>query len=193
MEASAPALPQALIAGPLEAEVEDKTDELLGMLAVDLRRSEMVQRLMLAVGNELERIESFMYGFLRASFPQYASDEYNTLSIWEAQLGLPIKPPGLSETQRRQTLMGRLAARTADEGQDWIAAAQLVIGPGWTHMENFPGPDQLTIIIGYTEGSVQAERVETLLRDFTPAHLELIVTYGEGFIVGVSRVGEEAV
>lgn len=38
----------------------------------------------------------------------------------------------------------------------------------------------------------RAGRVEAVLRAITPAHLNLVVTYGEGFIVGESVVGEEA-
>lgn len=44
-----------------------------------------------------------------------------------------------------------------------------------------------------TTGADRAGRVESLLRAITPAHLNLVVTYGEGFIVGESIVGEEAI
>lgn len=39
--------------------------------------------------------------------------------------------------------------------------------------------------------SPQARDAERLARQITPAHLDLIFGYGVGFIVGVSRVGEE--
>lgn len=38
----------------------------------------------------------------------------------------------------------------------------------------------------------RAGRVEALLRAITPAHLNLVVTYDTGFLVGISIVGEEA-
>ena len=167
--------------------------DLLEMLAVDLRRSPSGQRLLQALANELDRIEGFMYAFLEASFPQNATDELNTLSIWEVQLGLPVAPEGLSEDQRRQSLLAKLAARHADEGQDWVAAATAIIGPGWSYQENYPAADQLTVLIPYPPGSPEAGRVETQLRAITPAHLDLIVTFGGGFLVGLSEVGEDAI
>ena len=163
------------------------------MLAVDLRRSSVVERLELALANELERIDDFLMELLHTSFPQNATDANGTLSIWEMTMGLPVQPEGMSEQDRRDALLARLVARNADEGQDWTNAATLIIGPDWSYRENYPGPDQLTVLIPFAPGTPEADRIEVMLRDITPAHLELIVTFSGGFIVGESEVGEDAI
>jgi hypothetical protein len=44
-----------------------------------------------------------------------------------------------------------------------------------------------------TTSSPQAYEAKRLARQITPAHIELIFAYGEGFILGISRLGEEPV
>lgn len=169
----------------------ERAEGLLANLDTGLRGSEQEQRLMQALANELERIEAFMIAFRIASFPHAATEEMGTLPVWEAQLGLPIRPAALTETQRRNVVIARWRARHADEGRDWVAAASDFIGPGWSHLENTPGPNQITVTVPGSPD--QLARVEQFLRPLTPAAEDLIVITGAGFIVGESHVGEEVI
>lgn len=169
----------------------ERAQALLDNLDSGLRSSEQEQRLMQACANELERIEAFMVAFRIASFPHAATDEMGTLPIWEAQLGLPIRPEGLTESVRRSAVVARWRARHAEEGQDWVAAGTEFIGPSWTHLENTPGANQITVTV--PGSSDQLARIEQFLRPLTPAAEDLIVVTGTGFIVGESAVGEEVI
>lgn len=168
-----------------------RAEALLDNLDARLRNSEQEQRIMQAFANELERIETYTSDLRAASFPHTCNDEMGTLPIWEAQLGIPIKPAGLTEEERRNAVLARWRARHAEEGKDWVAAASEFIGPGWTHQENTPAANQITVSVPTTPD--QLGRIELFLRPLTPAAEELILTTGAGFVVGESTVGEETI
>lgn len=166
--------------------------EMLDQLPVSLRKPEVARRLIRAKANELERIQTFLQDFRAAALPHNANDAMGTLPIWEAQLGIPVQPAGVTEVDRRTEVVARYRS-SSDSSSAWVATATELIGPGWTYRENYPEPYMITITLPGAAGTYQTGRIEEVLRDITPAHIDLVITYGVGFVVGVSIVGEEAV
>lgn len=207
---------------------------------------------------ELDRIEAYLNLVRQNSYVHTADDTYGLLAIWERQLGLPVKPEGVTVSDRQGDVLAAYRSRGAASGADWVAVADALIGSaGWEHVENYPNAYDLTVKlpfifatttltgshtlpmatitvasttgfpssgnlriagtqnVAYTgttgttftgasggtgtfpngtavqTGAGRAGRIEALLRSITPAHLNLVVTYGDGFIVGESIVGEE--
>ena len=66
------------------------------------------------------------------------------------------------------------------------------IAPSSSYEEDLILDYTIRVSIPYSSGGVKAGQTERLLRQLTPAHLDIIVSYDVGFIVGESNLGEEA-
>lgn len=145
-----------------------------------------------AVARELERFEAARASIERGFFPVFASNAYRMLGIWELIYGLPIEP-NASDAQRTAALLAKIQGRRSASGSDWVANVTAALGTSnWTHQEDFPSAGFLTVTIPFSTTSYSAGLARTFIQETAPAHLELIVNYDAGFIVGVSEVGEEA-
>lgn len=154
----------------------------------------IVARWLEALAFELDRVRALLVAIRSTTIPATADDTVGSLSRWEQAMRLPVAPAGVSIAQRRATLMGALRGRRVASGRQWTAAMDAVVGSGnWTPSEHTPGPNQLTIEIPYEPGSYSAAQVEQLARRRTPANQQIIMRYEAGFIVGIARVGLEAV
>lgn len=143
-----------------------------------------------AVAREYDRVEELLTALREGSLPTLADDAYRLLALWETIYGLPVEPEGVGLATRRANLLATIRSRRSSTGSDWVTAVNTAIGTSWTHDENTPGGYQLSIGIPFSAGSYDAGRVEELLAQITPAHLEIVMRYNEGFIVGVARVGD---
>lgn len=144
-----------------------------------------------AVARELTRIEEAGIRLRKKMLPHAADDEFSTLAMWEAMLGLPVNPDDQDVAQRQKNVVARFRARKVTSGKRWIElVTQALHSTNWSHQE---GPEAYTIrmSIPYAEGSWTAGQVETLLRNITPAHLALIVDYQQGFILNVSELSTD--
>lgn len=152
------------------------------------------ERFLIAVGNELERIEAFLDAFRFGYFPQNADDTYGLLGLWEASLGLPVMPPDATVLARRNQVMVALRKRKSGPSAKWMDNVTTALGSDqWTYAENTPDPYQLTITLPDAPGSYNVSLVRSLLRQITPAHLEMVTGYRTGFAVDVSTVDEESI
>ena len=77
-------------------------------------------------------------------------------------------------------------ALTADEISDLYQAATGALEDTFG-----PDPNTISITIPYAEDSFQSHEARRLLRDITPAHIELIFTTSDGFVLGHSELGDE--
>lgn len=144
-----------------------------------------------ALARELKRLEDFLRIMRTQWFPQNAADDYDQLAIREQQLGVPVKPHGATLEQRRNIVHAYEKARISGAGEDWIILLTIALGATvWSHKENAPGNYDLRITIPYAEGSFTTGQVEALADAITPAHLNLAMQFEQGFVVGVSRVGD---
>lgn len=153
-----------------------------------------------AFASEAQRIEETAAAIRDAVFPSQAADTpvlngsatVAILSMWEMLLDLPMNPAGVTTAERRSKVLARIQKRNSGAGSDWIAALTASLGTlSWTHTEG-PGSYQVTIRIPYGTGSFTAGQVLALARLITPAHIDVTVGYDEGFLVGISAVGVDA-
>lgn len=143
------------------------------------------------LAREIERIDEAAATIRREMFPQNATDKYKLLSLWEALMGMPVAPTGISEDVRRQFVLARFRGRNSGAGTDWIAAMRQALGDTvWTYQEG-PGSYQVTIYLAYSADSYNSVQVQNFARAITPAHIEIAVQYNQGFLVGISLVGED--
>lgn len=153
-----------------------------------------------AYANEAQRIEDTAAAIRDAMFPSQAADvpvlsgsaKASILSMWEMLLDLPVNPPGVTTVERRSKVLARVQRRNSGAGSDWIASLTQSLGTlSWSHQEG-PGNYQVTIHIPYGSGTFNAGQVLALARLITPAHIDITVGYSEGFLVGISMVGVDA-
>lgn len=150
-----------------------------------------MEALLNAMGLELQRVEDFLNAFMLKRYPQNADDQYGTLGIWEYRLGLPVEPPGIPIQSRRDLVLARIRSRNASSGADWVAAMNLAMGTNvWDYTEN-SSAYQVTIRIPYAVSGFQAVQVLALANATIPAHVQVLVGYSQGWLVGISLVGLE--
>lgn len=146
-----------------------------------------------ALGREFERAEARLDAIRTGMFPQFADDlEFaRLLSIWEKMLDLAVAQPGATAARRRQLVGAQMSGRNMSSASGWVQAVTQALGEAvWTYIE---GPDDytVTIYISFAAGSINSVQVQKLVRKLTPAHIELAVSYSEGFIIGEGLVGED--
>jgi hypothetical protein len=187
---------------------------MLGDLPPFLRDDPTVQASLQAIADEYDRVQALAEEIRRTRFPQLADDANGFLSQWEWVLGLPVAP-SLSVEQRQSIVLAHLRKRHASAGKDWETAVQdafggtpfaytegpepytihVVIPFGGTPFAYTEGPEPYTIhvVIPFGGTTLSAGRAEALLREITPAHLQIITSYSEGFLIGISRIGIEPI
>ena len=171
--------------------ISEAGQELLDDLPPYLSEDGVVQGVIDALAREQKRISDTADGIRRTAFPSQADDSFNMLSLWETILGLPVKPQGTPDDQRRSKVLATLQGRDVGTGKGWTAAVAQAVGTNWQQAENTPGPYQLTVTLPFPAGSYEGQQAGRLIRTITPAHIDLLVSYGTGFIVGVSLVGQD--
>lgn len=165
--------------------------ELLEDLPPYEQESPVIAAIVNAVANELQRIEDFLSTVRRKLHPQYADDEYRTLALHEARLGLPVEPEGVSVSDRRAKVLAAARTSQAGAGEGWWQLVTLSLGTAaWSHRENTPNDYWLEISAPEESDSYSAGQLEALLRNISPAGLKLSFSFGEGFRVGISEVGD---
>lgn len=152
-----------------------------------------VQGVIDALAREQQRITDAADAVRRTAFPSQADDSYNMLSLWETLLGLPVKPPGVPDDQRRSKVLATLQGRDVGTGVGWTRAVEQAVGTNWQQAENTPGSYQLTVTLPYAAGSYEGRQAANIIRAITPAHIDLLISYGTGFLIGISLVGQDVI
>jgi uncharacterized protein DUF2313 len=172
-------------------EVSDAGEALFALMPHYYREDPAAQAIIDPVARELKRLEEFLKLVQNQWYPQNAADDYGQLGLREEQLGIPVEPQSLSVEQRRQIVAAYEQARLSGSGEDWIILLTMALGATiWEHDENDPGDYDLRLTIPYEELGFSAGQVEALADVVTPAHLNIALTYSEGFIVGINRLGD---
>lgn len=175
-----------------ERVLSDRALTMLEDLPPFLRDDPTVQASLQVIASEYDRVQTLAEEIRRTRFPQYADDANGFLAQWERVLGLPVAP-SLSVEQRRAIVLAHLRKRHASAGSDWEQAVQDALGGvPFSYTE---GPEDYTIHVTIPFGgtSLSAARAEALLREITPAHLQIVTSYSEGFLIGISRIGIEPI
>jgi len=169
-----------------------RAQSMLADLPPYLADEERVAKLYQVVANEMDYAWELLTTLRVGLTPHTAHDQLSGLSMLEAELDLPVAPAGETEEHRREKVLAYLRARRAGTGAAWIALMQLAFGNSpWTYRE---GPDDFTVVImfPYAEDSFTAGRVLSFARAITPAHIDIIPEYDQGFLIGISQIGVEA-
>lgn len=152
-----------------------------------------------AIAGELLRIEVSMQMVRDALIPSQADDVIlptgqvvPCAEMLEALLGISIAPAGFTIEQRRSRIVAHIRKLNSGTGADWVANLTEILGTGWTYEEG-PGAYQVTIHIAFASGTLSADEVVAFARAITPAHLDVIPAFNEGFLVGISSVGVEPI
>jgi hypothetical protein len=106
-------------------------------------------------------------------------------------LGLPVAPEELSITQRRERVMARFRSRRVASGSSWTERIDEMVGSAWRVVEQ---EDDYEIIITVpfdeTQGAARLNVIEAFARKITPANTQITMALEEGFLVGISEVGD---
>lgn len=170
-------------------------EQLRSTLPVILRDSPDYLALIHPFAMEMDRLDAAKESVRSQFFPASAD---MLLKAWEAQLGLPIEPPDLTLAQRRNLVFAYLRRQAGTpEGEVWVALVAALVGPGFTYEEhdvdNVDSPPAYTVrvTVPFAPSSGNFRRIEALLREITPAHLDLIVQFSGGFVLDESELDQE--
>lgn len=174
--------------------LSELTESILADLPAYYREDEIATSVLDCMAREVERLEETAETIRSGLFVSGADDTYDLLAAHEAQLGLPVRQSGISIAQRRGEVLAAIAARHSPSLTDWANRVSATLGTTeWSYAENTPSAYTITMFVPYEVGTDEYDRVEPAIRPFTPAHIDITLTAGEGFIVGVSAVGEEVI
>lgn len=170
--------------------LSERGRRLLEDLPPELADAPQIQTVVDVLARELERLEGAATEATQKMFPPAADDEYGTLKMWEALLGLPVALPGLTLAQRQALVRATVKQRRAASGAQWAEMLTTAIGSSsWSHHYG-PGDYVVTITIPYVPGGIAAGQVVTLARRVTPAHLQVNAGFTGGFLIGISNIGD---
>lgn len=169
--------------------LSDKTVEMLEDWPPYLAADAQAQGILDPLARELVRVDDTMNEIRTKMLPQNCSDEYRTAAMHERVLELPVEPAGKTLAERRALILAHYRRRYESGSSFWAEA--LTESFGTTDWSWHLGPGQLaiTIKVATLGGTWTAQAVWQLARGLTPAHLDLYVQYGTGFIIEVSQVG----
>ena len=151
----------------------------------------IVERVLQARANEIDRIDARIDLLKTGLVPGTATDELRLLSAWEYVLGLPVAPPDATVGQRQAVIRASLRRLNATSAADVLDLLTAAIGSDFTIQRNTPGQLEDTIIIPYAPGSYLAAQVEAIARAAWSAHRRVFIHYSTGFILEVSRLDED--
>lgn len=173
---------------PAEAMLTDLGREMLASQPSWFREDPDNRAVIHAHAKEMERADAQAQS-VRDNLIAERADELG-LPWWEYLLRTTEAPEGLTVTDRRARVLSVLLAMTNEPaGSNWEAAGNRLIGPSWTYDEEDPYTIRLTV--PWAAGSPTFLLLERRLREFTPAHLDLIVGSEGGFILDESQLDQE--
>lgn len=169
--------------------------QMVASLPTFLRGSSDYQAVLHAGAREIELAEAAIEQ-VRAQFNPATADVM--LGAWEAIVKLPVGGFGATIAQRQARVTQRLQKLLGgSEGLEWVQRITELVGPGWSYLEYLAGdpdsPPPYTVSIALPfppSGQAYAEALR-LIREVTPAHLDIRFASGAGFIVDESEVDIE--
>lgn len=166
----------------------DRALDFLDMLPPWTHGDPNIQAAIQVMSNEVERIDAKMEEVVNGYFP-FLADQY--LYLWEASLGLATNL-SLSVTQRQMRVLAFLQRmHNSVPGSTWVTNVTALIGTTWTWTRHPTGSvpvNTLQINLPYTSTSPQATDLIALLRILTPAEVDIVINYGDGFIIEQSQI-----
>lgn len=168
--------------------------ELLELYPPFLRSVPEVAAVVDATALELADIEEAAAAIRDDAFPALT----NSPALWEAMLSIAADPSAPVAIRRGHLLAALLRVLSTGSGVEWEANMSALFGGSWTYREYVPGgpppntagPYIVDVFVPYDPDTPQAVIGEQLALSITPANTVLNVSYEDGFIVGISTMGD---
>lgn len=155
--------------------------------------NELAERVAIAFGNEIDRLEAHADARARGLIPALADDDHDALADWERVLELPVRPPAATVEQRRAKVLARFQAASTSQSRELLAALQTAAGAATLNVyENTPVNLVDTIEVPFDPGTYNAAQVEALALVMWPAHRGLEMRYSAGFLLDASRLDQDS-
>ena len=158
-------------------------DEHMDLLPDDFRRSLLASEVVRVQAQEHENIQAALLDIADQFFVQTATWG---LQYWEAQLGVPVSPAGVTDAQRRAIVLARLQGRRVGPRKSY-ADAILAVAPASRIQHDYLN-SQMLVRLGNFDPQLEGA-VEALMAKITPAHLNWNAQYGS-FVPSVSKAGD---
>lgn len=150
-----------------------------------------VQTVLIAAGKELDRIEELMELVRDQAWPHHADDTYGLLSMHERAAKLSVAPEGLTVAARQQRLKSVIQSRRDGRKGTWASRMNQLVGVGaWRAEEATPGANQITVYLNALPSTGLGRVYQPAIERFTPAAVQVFVTYEPSFIIGESPIGD---
>lgn len=168
-----------------------RTDRMIHSVTPWEQEDPHVQGVLVASGEEYDRIEDLMVTVRDHAWPHKADDTYGLLSAHERAMGLTVAPEGQTVPDRQTRLQSVFQNRRNGRKGKWAERMDALVGAGqWSVEEATPGPNQLRIFLHVNPSSGLATVVQPAIERFTPVVEEVTVTYAPTFLIGESPIGD---
>lgn len=170
--------------------MSERTDRMIESLVPWERDDPNVQGVMVASGEELDRVEDLMTTVRDQAWPNRADDSYGLLSVHERTMQLTVAPQGVSVAERQTIIETTFGRRRDGRKGTWAARLSDLVGAGqWIVHQATPGPHQILVILSVSPETGLAAQVQDVIQRFTPVVEEVTVAY-DGFFLGFGELGE---
>lgn len=165
---------------------------MLGSLPSYYWGNPLVERVIQAWANEIDRIDARLDQIKDGLVPSLADDTLGMLALWEATLNLPINPPDATITQRRTAVNAALRKLDASSAAAYIVVLSAALRTGaWQLVRDFPDMLHDRLDIPFAPGSYTSVQAEEIARRMHPAHRALDATYVAGFLLDLGRLDDD--
>ncbi len=167
--------------------------EMLDEIPPDYREDPDFRAVIYCQAREHERKRERIDEVRRQFFPATADV---LLGAWEATFRMTIAPPGVPIEERRARVgEAFLRALAGSSGAAWEAALEAVAGAGTVYTEfdpqvasNVIPKHTVRIEVPSAVDPDVAERIERVIRAFTPANTDIDIVSGAGFVLDISQL-----
>jgi hypothetical protein len=165
-----------------------------------------------SAARELDRIEEMLKTIQFGAFPQTASSlsgvlpspdllpspsllpsgeeaAGSMLRIWEWITGLPVHPTGVSVADRRRKVSAKLR-RNVRTGRGWVQAITDALGTVEWDYNEYADQGRIVLRLPAGAGTYQVGVMGGIARELTPAPYEIATGFHEGFLLGLSELGD---
>lgn len=160
-----------------------RAEAMLGTLPIYYRGEPLLERIIQAQANEIDRLDDLVDKLMVELQPGAATDDLGLLGIWEAHFDLPVSPSDATLGQRQAKIRGALRAIGAVSAVDSLEILAAAVGSSsFTVTRDDPGILQDTLEVPFDFTSYNAGVVARIARRMWPAHRQLFISYAGGFL-----------
>jgi hypothetical protein len=158
--------------------MSERTDRMIHSVTPWEQEDEHVQGVLIASGEEYDRIEQLMLTVRDHAWPHLADDTYGLLAVHERVAQLSVAPEGLGLAERRARLVSVMRGRRDGRKGTWAQRMDDLVGVGkWRAEEATPGPNEIRVYIDVLPATGLALVYQPAIERFTPVVEAVEVLY----------------